>query len=101
MRQETESTVSTFDELHQFVHHTLCAAENLLMEQFTTHQRRLVTKENLSGIEYSLQGLRNIRLGAIWAADQNVIYFYNARGERYLKVKVEQRLPIDSLAVAS
>jgi len=92
---ERESSVSTLEELHAFVHATLCESENLLAEQFQTQRRPLFVKEDLCAIEFSLQGLRAIRLGAIWAADQNVIYFYNARGVRCLKVKLSQRIPME------
>ena len=96
--QEVEKNVESLEDLHKYVHQTLCAAENLLPEQFTTSQKRLLTRDRLCGIEFSLMGLRAIRLGAIWAADQNVLYFYNARGERYLKVKLSQRFDAQKLA---
>lgn len=96
---ERESDISSFEALHAFVHSELCKSENLLAEQFRTQRNPLFIKGKLCGIEYSLQGLRAIRLGAIWAADQNVIYFYNARGERSLKIKLSSRLPLD-VAVA-
>ena len=38
-----------------------------------------------------------MRLGAIWAADHNVIYFYDARGERYLKIKLNRRIVTDPI----
>lgn len=92
---ERESSVGTLSELHAFVHAELCESENLLAEQFHTQRKALFIKEQLCGIEFSLQGLRSIRLGAIWAADQNVIYFYNARGERSLKVQLTKRLSLE------
>ena len=42
-----------------------------------------------------LRKLRDVRLGAIWAADHNLVYFYDARGERYLKIKLARRLMDD------
>ncbi|WP_437192578.1 hypothetical protein [Planctomicrobium sp. SH527] len=94
--QERDAKIENFDHLHAYVHQVLCESENLLAEQFHTSRRALFTKGELCGIEFSLQGLRSVRLGAIWAADQNVIYFYNARGERALKVKLAQRLKIET-----
>ncbi|WP_437224847.1 hypothetical protein SH661x_003808 [Planctomicrobium sp. SH661] len=95
---ERESSVETLEELHAFVHAELCESENLLAEQFHTQRKALFVKDKLCGIEFSLQGLRSIRLGAIWAADQNVVHFYNARGERNLKVKLTNRLSLESAA---
>ncbi len=91
--QNCEHTVESFTELHAYIHATLCGMENLLEEQFTTHQRQLISHEEVAGIEYTLHGLRSVRLGAIWAADSNQIYFYNARGERDKKVRLAKRLP--------
>lgn len=97
---ERDATVDTVEELHEFVHQELCATENLLAEQFTTRSQLLFVKSQLCAIQYSLLGLRSIRLGAIWAADQNVIYFYNARGERVIKVRLTKRIPMEQLAAA-
>jgi hypothetical protein len=35
-----------------------------------------------------------VRLGAIWAADRNILYFYDARGERYLKLELKEPITI-------
>ena len=96
---ERDATIQTFDQLHQYVHQALCESENLLPDQFTTTRRALFSKGELCAIEFSLQGLRAVRLGAIWAADQNVIFFYNAKGERALKVKLSTR-PLPQTAAA-
>ncbi|HWL07321.1 MAG TPA: hypothetical protein VNQ76_02805 [Planctomicrobium sp.] len=93
---ERDATVEDLEQLHTYVHEHLCESENLLADQFRTTRRPLFTRDVLCGIEFSLQGLRAIRLGAIWAADQNVIYFYNAKGERAVKVKLSQRFPIET-----
>jgi hypothetical protein len=96
--QAQDRLFSSLEELHAFVHQTLCESENLLSEQFQTRRQPLISRGKLCGVEFSLHGLRSIRLGAIWAADQNVVYFYNARGERCLKVRLTARLPVESLA---
>lgn len=98
--QELQHSLATLEELHAYVHATLCQSENLLEEQFQTRQRPLFARGQLCALEFTLQGLRSIRLGAIWAADQNVIYFYNARGERALKVRLTQRFDVSTLAAA-
>jgi hypothetical protein len=33
-----------------------------------------------------------VRLEAIWVLDRNTIYFYDARGTRFLKVQLAERL---------
>jgi hypothetical protein len=96
--QETDHSVENLDELRDYVHETLCQAENLLAEQFQTEQFPLYMKDRLCGMQFSLRGLRSVRLGAVWAADQNVLYFYNARGERYRKVRLNKRISLQQLA---
>lgn len=96
MRTITQD-VATLADLQQFVHHTLCAAENLLPEQFRTQARALLSGERVCGMEYTLFGLRSVRLSAVWAADQNVVYVYNARGERTLKVQLTRTLDVSGV----
>jgi hypothetical protein len=100
MMKEREVTVASFSELRQFVHHTFCEFENLLEDQFETHSRPLLSKGTVCGVEFSLQGLRSVRLAAIWAADLNVLYFYNARGERCLVVRLNGRIALPEAAAA-
>jgi hypothetical protein len=40
----------------------------------------LIRGGEFCGLHFSLRGPRNVRLDAIWAADQNVVYLYDARG---------------------
>jgi hypothetical protein len=100
----SESTISgscddlrTVDDLRVFVHQTLCGKEGLLSEQFPLSEMALTRRNRFCGLQFSLQGPREVRLGAIWAADHNVVYFYDARGERYLKIKLARRLSMEPL----
>lgn len=86
--------VNSLDELREYIHATLCEKENLVPEQFHMVEESLVSRDRLCGIQFSLRGLRSVRLGAIWTADQNSIYFYDARGDRYLKVKLTERFEV-------
>jgi hypothetical protein len=85
---EQTASATTLDELRTFVHTTLCDKENLLADQFLLRELPLVTRGKPSGIQFTVKGPRSIRLGAIWASDQNMINFYDTQGERYLKVKL-------------
>jgi hypothetical protein len=40
------------------------------------------------GLQFCLRGPRNVRLAAIWVADQNVVYLYDASGTRYAKLRL-------------
>ncbi len=82
-------------DLRTFVHQTLCGKEGLLADQFPLSEMTLTRRTRFCGLQFSLQGPRDVRLGAIWASDHNLVYFYDARGERYLKVKLTRRLVAD------
>ncbi len=75
----------TQDELRMHVHQTLCRSENLLAEQFGLQIVPLKRLNVWCGLQFLLQGPRNVRLGAVWSSEQSALYFYNARGERFLK----------------
>ncbi len=78
----------TWTDLIEYIHHSLCNKENLIPEQFPLETSPLHRREQFCGMEFTLFGPRQIRLNAIWAADVNIIYFYDARGTRYEVVKL-------------
>lgn len=101
----SESTISgshddlcCLADLRAFVHQTLCGKEGLLADQFPLSEMTLTRRSRFCGLQFSLQGPRDVRLGAVWAADHNVVYFYDARGERYLKIKLNRRISADPVA---
>jgi len=85
-------SVRTLDDLRAFIHGRLCEKENLLAEAFTMTEMRLTRRSRDCGLQFSLHGPRNVRLGAIWASDHNVVYLYDAQGVRYEKIRLKQRL---------
>ena len=97
----TVNDVDTLDELRQFIHKTLCDKENLLVDQFTMTEFQLTRGKKPCGIQFSLRGPRNVRLGAIWVADRNLVYLYDARGTRYAKLRLMNRLAMTEEARAA
>jgi len=95
---QSADDIHSLDDLRAFVHRTLCEKENLLTDQFTMSELTLTRRKRDCGLQFSLDGPRSVRLGAIWASDHNVIYFYDANGVRYSKVHVRNRLLADSEA---
>lgn len=91
---ETDLTLALFSwaELREYIHHILCRSADLLAEQSPLAELPLIRAGRRCGIQFILQGPRNLRLSAIWASDLNVIYFYDANGERGLKVALRYRL---------
>lgn len=84
--------IVTLNDLRAYIHRMLCAKENLLAEQFGMTETALKRRGRECGLQFSLQGPRSVRLGAIWAADPNIVYFYDAAGERFGKVKLRNRI---------
>ncbi|MCA9071594.1 MAG: hypothetical protein KDA84_21860 [Planctomycetaceae bacterium] len=94
---ESLDEIQTIEELRSYVHRNLCEKENLLADQFAMTEIILMRGERACGLQFSLQGPRSVRLGAIWTADQNQVFFYDAQGERWAKVRLRHRfsLPIE------
>lgn len=93
------SSVWTVDELRTYVHATLCRQENLVAEQFELQTIALIRMDARCGLQFLLRGPRSVRLGAVWTADQNQVYFYNARGERFLKQSLPNPVAFETRAV--
>jgi hypothetical protein len=92
----TVNNVHTLDELRQFIHKTLCDKENLLVDQFTMTEFQLTRGKGFCGLQFSLRGPRNVRLAAIWVADRNLVYLYDARGTRYAKLRLMTGLALQA-----
>jgi hypothetical protein len=89
-----EDAISTLAELRAFVHQTLCEKENLVPEQFRMREMELRRCGQPCGIQFSLFGPRQVRLSAVWAADKNQLYFYDAGGVRFLKLQLRMRFQL-------
>jgi hypothetical protein len=87
--------------LREFIHQTLCEKENLLADQFTMTEVRLTRQNEPCELQFSLRGPRNVVLGAIWAADRNVVYLYDARGMRYAKLRLTSLVVLKEHASAA
>lgn len=86
--------IRTLDELQSFVRTKLCDKENLLLEQTKLRQAPLIKQGKMCGYQFSVQGPRQVRLGAVWASDHNDIYFYDTRGNRYYKAHLTEQIAL-------
>ncbi len=89
--------LATIDDLREFVHQILCEKENLLPDQARLQEMLLMRNGKACGLQFFVHGPRLVRLGAIWAADRNLLYLYDARGERYDKIALPTRIPFAAL----
>lgn len=90
-----EARFRALDDVRRHIHETLCRHENLLPEQFELQEMLLTRQGNRCGMQFILRGPRNVRLGAVWAADRNHLYFYDARGERFRKEVLPHNVAFD------
>lgn len=95
---ESTGSVCTLEGLRDHVHQILCRHENLMADQFTLHEIPLLRKGQTCGLQFVLHGPRQVRLGAVWAADQNHIFYYDARGERFRKDTLLDSIPLPESA---
>ncbi|MCA8986435.1 MAG: hypothetical protein KDA78_02255 [Planctomycetaceae bacterium] len=82
--------LQTWAELRQFVHHTLCGKENLLVDQFELEVDPLHRQDQFCGVNFTLFGPRQIRLGAIWTVERNSLFFFDAKGCRFQTTQLQQ-----------
>ncbi len=88
----TEQTLTTLDDLREYIHAELCRRENLVPEQFQMNEIELTRCGRPCGLQFSIQGPRQVRLSAVWASDRNMIYFYDAGGVRYRKLQLNHHI---------
>ena len=86
--------IHSLDDLRALVHKTLCERENILQDQFGLDETVLIRNGQECGLHFWVRGPRSMRLEAIWVADRNTVYFYDARGIRYLKIQLVERLAV-------
>ena len=86
--------VQPVDALYRYVHERLCRHENLVAEQFALDVTPLTRRGGSCGLQFLLRGPRSVRLGAVWASEHNLLYLYDARGERFHKEQLSARFDI-------
>jgi hypothetical protein len=96
----TADEVRTLDDLRRFIHRMLCQKENLLDDQYRTTEFRLIRGERFCGLQFCLRGPRSVRLAAVWVADHNLVYLYDATGKRYSKLRLTNHIPLPAHAQA-
>ena len=84
--------IRTLDDLRKYVHKTLCGSENILLDQFGLNETGLIRSGQNCGLQFWVQGPRSIRLEAIWEMDRNTVYFFDARGNRFSKIQLVERI---------
>ena len=73
---------STFVELRNYIHSTLCQLEHLELGAFPMTQQVLKRGERLCGFLFSIHGPRSVVFNAVLETDRNAVHFYDSTGHR-------------------
>jgi hypothetical protein len=92
------AALRSVDDVRRYVHDRLCQHENLVPDQFTLQEFRLLRGGAHCGLQFVLRGPRNVRLGAVWATDHNQLFFYDACGRRFGKEQLPEHLGLEEAA---
>lgn len=87
--QIVELRVDSPEAIREHVASVLCTLENLQVDYFPLTERTLAREGGVCGVLFSLHGPRQLQLTAVWEIDRNVIWFYNASGQRFQKTHLQ------------
>ncbi len=87
--------ITTVDQLREYVRQVLCQHEDLLADQCRLFVCRLLRGGKVCGLRFLVRGPRQVQLAAIWTAERNQLYFYDARGARFGKQRLAVPLRIE------
>ncbi|MFO1022676.1 MAG: hypothetical protein U0903_18560 [Planctomycetales bacterium] len=95
------ASLFSLDEVRDYVHHKLCRREGLSEQVCPQCEKPLLQQGKACGLHFSVHGPRHVRPNAIWVFAENAIYFYDSRGERFLKVLLRYRFEMGAEAAAA
>ena len=87
------SPINNLKNLRDFVNKTLCDHNYLELDAYPLSEHMLVRGDTPCGIFFCLHGPRAVKFTAVWENGRNTILFYGCRGERILKLQLEE--PVD------
>ena len=85
-----KKSISTIEDLKDYVYLSLCADNELLSDAFPMSFAPL-TRSNgeLRGMLFCVHGPRAVEFGAVWEKEHNRVFFYGPTGERYRETTLE------------
>jgi hypothetical protein len=94
----TVAVLPTLDELRRYVRTRLCAHEHLDPVQTPFFQALVTKRGRPCGLFFQIQGPRRVRTYALWAGDDNRIFFYDSSGQRIAEARLSDAPDPQSLA---
>lgn len=82
--------LETVDDLRAFVLHTLCAHDQLDPKQTPMFEGLVTRSGKPCGLFFHVQGPRLLKAYALWAGDDDRIFFYDSTGARYAQARLSE-----------
>jgi hypothetical protein len=83
MPMDAVASLPTLDDLRRHVLETLCQHDHLDPDQTPLHQAVIKRSGRPCGIFFQVRGPRLLKNYAVWAGEENKIFFYDSTGLRF------------------
>ena len=80
----------TLDDLRHHVLATLCSHDRLDPRQTPLHLAIIVRQGKPCGLFFQVQGPRLLKTYAVWAGEENRIFFYDCNGNRFAITRLRE-----------
>jgi hypothetical protein len=92
------ASLPSLDELRRHVLERLCARDRLDPEQTPLYQAAVTRSGRPCGLFLRVDGPRQVKTYAVWAAPEGRILFYDSGGERFAETRLEKAPDVRGLA---
>ena len=86
----TTAILPTLDDLRKHVLKTLCTHDHLDPSQAPLYEGLINRKGRPCGLFFQVQGPRQLRTYAVWAGEENRIFFYDSTGGRFAETRLSE-----------
>ena len=76
--------------LREYVLQTLCQHERLDPTQTPMHEAAVTRAGRTCGLFFQVQGPRMVRAYAVWAGEEDRIFFYDSAGTRFAQARLSE-----------
>jgi hypothetical protein len=87
---DTVASLPTLEELRGYVLTALCRQDALDPKQTPLLQAVIARRGRPCGLMFEVRGPRLLRASAVWAGDENRIFFYDSSGMRFAEVRLSE-----------
>lgn len=94
------TSISTVEELKEYVYGTLCSDHDILADAFPKSSTPLRRGGEICGIMFCVHGPRTVEFTAIWEQSRNRVFFFGPTGERYRLVELGET-PLSKLRLTA